>query len=171
MLESWPRQTVGICSDWGLPFMKQLFHYWMPSPFYSLSCNILLILGFCPSFFDCGEQVNSFHPCETCLIIWRHLFTVSLVFHCLSWSALVPPGSPPTIAFSALNFLTSSLYVDLEMERIVSLRSLTDIKIANSGLICEILGKVISDNPPSSNLSLFPSLWSLLAILTFPPNL
>lgn len=123
---------------------------------YLFSCNILLISDLSAVFLKYRKLVNSFHICETCFIIWRHLFTVALVFHSLDWSALVLPDPHPSIIFSeVLDCLIASHYVDLEIKRIVSFRSQTGIKTTNSDLTCQLLAKSISDTL-FSNLNRFP---------------
>lgn len=186
MLESWLKQMLhvrgplGTCSDQGLPFMEQLSHYWMPSFFFFffwckhtrvytfillfvlyMFCNIILISGLSPVFLKYRKLVNWFHICETCLIIWRHLFTVPLDFHCLGWLASVLPDPHPPIIFSEVWVVSLSLVMwIIEIKRIVSFTSCTDIETTNLDLTCQILGKNISDTP-FSNLDWCPLLYFL----------
>lgn len=137
---------------------------------YEFSCNILLTSDLSPVFLKYRTLVNSFPICETCFIIWRHLFTVPLVFHSLDWSALVLPDPHPPIIFSeVLDCLIASHSVDLEIKRIVSFRSWTDMDTTNSDPTCQILGKSIYDTL-FSNLNRFPLLYILLVTRAFPHN-
>lgn len=147
--------VTGGCHSWsGFP------HCWMPSSFYSFSaCSpvtfFLFLILVLPSWTMWSKSVHSI--LETCLIN-HSLVTGPLVFHSLGWAALILPDPYPPITFSeVLSFLTASLYADLDIERIVSLRGLTHTKTTNPGLTCQVLGKTISDTSPSSNLNWFLS--------------
>jgi len=107
------------------------------------SCNILLISDLSPVFLKYRKLVNSFIP-----YLWALLNYLKASIHCsssLSQSWLISLGtsrSPSTYYFlRSFGLSHASHYVDLEIKRIVSFRSWTDIKTTNSYLW--LLGKGI----------------------------